>query len=375
LPNARRGFHVLVAADGRTLAANLPSWPETAAGSWTEIEADVHAAGLEVDHQALMLDRRLADGARLLIGRDVEDLDDREEVLRDIGVALLLAAILLGTAGGVLMSITVGRRVDAIGAAARSVIAGDLSRRLPAGRGRSDFDRLAATLNLMLERIEALVGSVRRVSDSVAHELRTPLARLHAALAEMEGAEPDQQARLLRAASLEAERLGQVFDAVLRIARIESGRHAAVRRNVDLGALLEDAADYHAPVAQQRGIILETEIAPCLEVTGDPDLLFQAVSNLLDNALKYTPRGGRVRLSGAADGQGARIAVADTGPGIPPEHRARVTERFYRIPETADAGGIGLGLALVSAVAALHESALTFGDAGPGLTVTWVLPR
>ena len=370
----RRAYHALIGADGRVIARNLPSWPGPSGAAWLRIEADVYRDGDEDDYEALAIDRPLPGGGRLLLGRDIEDLDEIEEAIRGAAIWLLPALLVLTFAGSALMSRAIGRRIDAMGAAARRVLAGDIAGRVPVRGGGDDFDRLAATLNAMLDRIEASLDAVRRVSDSVAHELRTPLARLHADLADLATAPPDKAAELIARAGGEAERLGRMFDAVLRIARIEAQRERRPLHSLDLGALLEDAADYHAPQADERGLALDLAIEAGLDIAGDRDLIFQAVSNLLDNAIKFTPEGGRVILAAERAGGGVTVSVRDTGPGIPADMVARVGERFFRAPGAGAVPGFGLGLALVEAVAALHGSTLRLSDACPGLAVIWHFP-
>jgi signal transduction histidine kinase len=236
-----------------------------------------------------------------------------------------------------------------------------------------DFDRLNLVLNDMLARTERSFESVRRVSDSVAHELRTPLARLRASLEELRAAQPPAPAAI-EGAIAEAEALEKTFDAVLRIARIESGRHGAVIAPVDLSAVLADAAELYAPAAESRRQSLQLAVADGLRVAGDRDLLFQSLCNLLDNAIKYAPQGGRILLTARLTGGRVEVTVTDDGPGIAIEHRAHVVERFYRVPSTSGAPGAGLGLSFVAAVAERHDSLLGFEDAGPGLTVRWSLP-
>lgn len=366
----RKAFHAFVAADGRTLA-NLPSWPARPGSGWKRFEADLYVDGDEEDHEALVHEQSFRDGARLFVGRDIEDIDEREEVIEQMILWGSVAVLLLGLLGGVVMSLAVGRRIEAVNATARRVIAGDLSGRVPTRGSGDDFDRLGDTLNAMLARIEALVEAVSRVSDSVAHELRTPLARLQADLGEL-AAEPDsgERARLLDAAIAEAARLQATFDALLRIARLETGRHVLERRPVPLDRLLADAAELYGPEAEAQRKRLDVDIAPGLEVAGDPNLLFQAVANLLDNALKHTPPGSRIRLSGRA----GLVEVADDGPGIAVEHRPRVVERFYRAPEAAGRPGLGLGLSVVAAVAQAHGGRLELADDRPGLAARLHLP-
>ena len=361
--SAQRAFHAFLDRDGRKLATNLPSWPGRQSSGWLRIEADLYVDGNEDDHEALARDHVFADGARLLVGRDIDFIDEREEFLREAALWAAIITLLLGITGGVMMSLAVGHRIDAVTRTARRVIAGNFSERVPIkGRG-DDFDQLSETLNLMLVRIEELVESVRRVSDSVAHELRTPLARLQVDLYELEHAtEGEERDRLARQAGAEAARLQSVFDALLRIARIESGRHHPGLRAVDLTTLLNDAIEYHLPAAECRQQQLCARVDPDLMVEADPHLIFQAVSNLLDNALKYTPASGTVTLVGQRVGDEISIGVLDDGAGIPLEHLDKVTERFYRVPATNTLPGLGLGLSLVSAIATLHHGTLRLGN-------------
>ncbi len=367
----RRAFHALVAADGRTVTANLPSWPDKPIARWTLLEADVYREGQEEDYEALVIERRLGDGARLIVGRDVEDIDDRDELFTIGSAWLIVIAALLAIGGSLAMSRAIGRRIDAVTQTARRVMAGRLTERIPLRGTGDDFDELAETLNMMLGRIEESVESVRRVSDNVAHELRTPLARLHADLDELRMATSEEEReRLAEQAVREAERLQSIFDALLRIARIESGRHLAGLKSVDLSTLLADAVEFHAPDAEARGQSIASHIAPGLTIEADPNLLFQAVSNLLDNAIKYGGAGAAIELAASGQEGNVRIVISDTGPGIPAPYRERVTERFFRLPETAGQPGTGLGLALVAAIVALHKGTMAIDDAGPGTRIT-----
>lgn len=367
----RQAYHALLPANGPALTGNLPSWPRAGAEEWLRIEADIYRDGDEEDHEALVLDRRLADGTRLLIGRDIEDIDDLEEGVKVAWIWLLAVTLLLGIGGGSLMSRAIGRRLEAIRTAAVTVIDGDLSGRVPLRGTGDDFDALSSTLNRMLERIEELMESVRRVSDSVAHELRTPLVRLHADLVDLQRGDEEKRELLLASALAETERLKNVFDAVLRIARIEAGRHAVELRAIDLPAILADAIELYQPVAEEKRIVIENRSAPELTLIGDADLLFQAICNLLDNAVKYTPAGGTILLSAQRRDDGIELVLSDTGPGVPVALREKVFERFYRADGVGDAPGFGLGLALVRGIASLHRSEVRLDDAGPGLKVTW----
>ena len=368
----RAAYHALIDAEGKPLTANLPSWPRAFAPGWKRIEADIAREGDEDEYEALVLDQRLPGGLRLLLGRDVDDIDELEESLSDTVLWIVPALLLLGICGGALMSRVIGARLDTISNAARAVIEGDMSSRIALHGASDDFDHLAATLNLMLDRLEASLEAVRRVSDSVAHELRTPVARLQAALAELH----DQPTSAGTAQALaEATRLQTVIDAVLRISRIEAGRHAIAARPIDLSALLADVVEFYQPEAEARGQHLDAEIAEDLSLAGDGDLLFQGFANLLDNAVKFTPDGGAITLEALARDGAIRVEIRDNGPGIAPELLDRVSERFYRAPDTAGVTGLGLGLSLVAAIAAAHRSTLDFRSENGGFRAIWRFRR
>ncbi|WP_020400208.1 sensor histidine kinase [Kordiimonas gwangyangensis] len=362
-PAERRAFHAFINENGKLVAANLPSWPSVPRLGFYEIEADRYLEGDEIDYQALSKEQVFANGARLIVGRDIEDVGDRQEQLIEGLVAAFVVSIILGGAGGVFMSLAAGKRIEAISAAARKVIDGDLSRRVPTTGSGDDFDNLANTLNEMLDRIERSVEAISRVSDSVAHELRLPLSRLHAELEDLASAAErgDMKPELAERAIAESVRLKAVFEALLSIARLETGRHSVPQENVDLTTVVSDAVELFQPEAEERGLPLKVTVAPNLMLQGDVNLLFQMVSNLLDNAIKFAPVKSTVEVEALMHGGVVSIAVTNEGPGIAPEHRARVTERFYRAGD-GTSPGLGLGLSLVEAVAKAHGGKVLFRD-------------
>lgn len=370
---SRRAFDALVEPGGKAVMATLPSWPDAPIDRWTTLEADAYLDGQERDYEALVAERRLDDGSRLLVGRDVEDIDDRDELFTIGSAWLILIAAALAIGGSVAMSRAVGRRIDTVTQTARRVMAGSLTERIPLRGTGDDFDELAGTLNQMLERIEEALEAVRRVSDNVAHELRTPLARLHADLDELRNAGNEgERQRLADQASAEAARLQAIFDALLRIARIESGRRLSGFKIVDLSILLADAVEFHLPEAEARGQLIESRIEADLTLDADPNLLFQAVSNLLDNAIKYSGRGSTVTVIAGKTRGGVAIEIADSGPGIPPAYRDKVTERFFRLPDSGGEAGTGLGLSLVSAIVARHNGELRISGSESGARISLV---
>jgi signal transduction histidine kinase len=250
-------------------------------------------------------------------------------------------------------------------------MAGDLTVRVPVeGRG-DEFDRLGVTLNAMLDRNLELVTSVSRVSDNIAHELRTPLARLQMALDE--GGESAIDPQRAQVARNEAKRLQKMFDALLRIARLDTGKHRIRREPVQVDEILADAADFYAPEAEARGQSFNISVVPCM-VEGDRDLLFQAVTNLIDNAIKFAPEGGQVRVDLTTAETEATVAVVDSGPGVAEEHWPRLAERFFRAPGAEAKDGTGLGLTLAKAIVEAHGGRLRFSGRPGAFTVAMILP-
>lgn len=368
----RYPYHVLLAPDGAVVAANLFDWPTARGGEWLRYEFGTYDTGAEEEHEVVARDLPIKGGYRLLVGLDTEDLDEREDLIVEAlrwGAGL---SLVLGVLGGLAMTFAVSQRLESINQAARAVIAGDLSGRVMLRGSGDDFDQLAATLNEMLARIEGLVASISRVSDSIAHELRTPLTRLRAELEELADEDPGRVRGRAAAALDEAARLQSMFEALLRIARLQSGP-APAGESVDLSALLDDAVELHRPAAEERGQALSSDVPTGLKVQGDRDLIFQMASNLLDNAIKFGSEGGWVDLTARHVDGGVVVEVTDDGPGIPEGERDRVFERFYRAGG-AEAPGFGLGLSLVAAAAERHRAGLRLEDAKPGLRVVIRFP-
>lgn len=361
-------FQAFIDARGKVVTTNLPSWPAWSEQRWLWLEADIFVDGNEIDFDSLTLDHRFPDGARLMVGRDLNVVRDRQLMMRSSGLAVIGGALAIGLIVGLLMSRAIGRRIDRFADTARAVMAGDMAKRVPTDGSGDEFDHLALTLNAMLDRIEDSFESVRRVSDSVAHELRTPLARLQANLED--ASEGAGGAGPVEHALAEADRLRAIFDAVMRISRIETGSLQAAMVQVDLPALLDDVADFYRPEAEAKGLVLSTFVQSGLSLRGDRNLLFQAVANLLDNALKYTPAPGEIVLSGRSGRSGVLIGVQDTGPGVAEDALPRLTERFYRCDKRQE--GLGLGLAFVAATARLHRSEISFHNGDGGFRIEWL---
>ena len=377
---AGSSVYLLVDEDLQPIVGNLSRWPTApvAEDGWTDFTLRERGPDGTEEHRARARAFLLVGNLRLLVGRDVRDLEQtRSVIVGALGWGLAIS-VGLALAGGLMMTSSMVRRIEAINDTSREIVEGDLTRRIPASGAGDDFDKLVANLNGMLDRITGLMETVRQVSDNIAHDLRTPLTRLRSRLeiarAQQGGSSAEARAAVEQAIE-EADGLLSTFQALLRIARIEAGQRRAGFAAVDLGPLLTDVAELYEPVAAERDQAIALEVTDGVVIDGDRDLLFQAVANLVDNAIKYTPAGGRIVLGLLPTASGAEVYVADTGPGIPADQRERVFDRFHRLESSRSTPGSGLGLSLVRAVARLHGATIRLGDEAPGLRVTLALPR
>lgn len=359
------------------LIGNLDSWP---------VNADVQQGWLEFDlkntndtqvHRARARLFQLSGGFLLLVGRDIHDFQITQ---RRISMSLLWALgimLILGSLGSVMMGRSTLHRIETINLTSREIMSGNLSQRIPSRHTGDDFDTLAENLNNMLDQIESLMESVRRVSDNIAHDLRTPLARLRnhlEALLLSTDADASPYASLEQALA-EADALLNTFNALLRIARIESQEDATNISPVDIGALITDVMELYEPLAQSKQLGFHAAVQTELVFQGDRDLLFQALANLLDNAIKYTPAHGHITLTLTRTDNEACLRLCDTGPGIPHARREQVLQRFFRLEQSRTTPGNGLGMSLVQAVMQRHRLVLELQDNHPGLCVNIHFPH
>lgn len=317
----------------------------------------------------------LPGGFRLLVGRDVRGSAQLRQLLRSTLLSSAVLVLALALAGGFVMRNLFRRMAADVSATAAAIARGELDQRVRrSGRG-DEFDSMAEAINTMLDRIGRLMDGVREISNSIAHDLRTPIARARARLEDAAGharGEDELRAAVERAVA-DLDGVAAVFQALMRIAEIEAGARRAAFADIDLGPLLADLADLYGALAEERSLHLRLDVPDTLPAFGDRELVQQGVANLLDNAIKFSPAGGEVRLAARRTPSHIRIEVADQGPGMPEADRLRAAERFFRGEQARSTPGSGLGLALVQAVAVLHDGALTLENAHPGLRATLAL--
>lgn len=379
-------IYLLIDEDGWTIAGNLDAWPEAPEASDIVTNRVRFAIETRDRRDGRPETRRFLgrtvefDDARLLVARDIEDkLRTQALLINAIGLGSMMMLV-FGVIGGFVMSRWMLSRIEAVNRTTAQIMAGDLGRRIAVEGTGDEFDALAANLNAMLERIERLMAGMREVTDNIAHDLRTPLSRLRSRLevALLGEIDPSTARRLLEETVAEAEGLIATFNALLSIAKAEAGEHRASWERVDLGDLVQDIQELYEPLAEERRIVLDARIEPGALVMGNRQMLAQALANLVDNAIKYTPEGGEVTLgAGHLDDDPKApplLTVADNGPGIPPEFRVKALERFARLAPDRSTPGNGLGLSLVNAVAKLHDATLELGDNHPGLRVSLTFP-
>lgn len=363
-------FYLVTNPQGQPLAGNITDWPQGTPARPGPLAFQLLIRTNEhlERHPARGVLFAIPGGYRLLVGRDISDAEAYRDRIRTTLLWSGLVALGIGLLGGAVMSRNMLRRVEQVNRTAERVMAGDLSERVPRTGSNDEFDQLAANLNGMLDQIERLMSGMLEVTDNVAHDLKTPLARLRARLelALLGPRDGCAQGEAIRVAIEEADRLLATFNALLRIAEAEAGAGGRSGERLDLGEIVGAAVELYEPLAEESGIALRFDSMPGTIIEGDRHLLSQAVANLLDNALKYGGGGGEITVTVGRRGAGALIEVADSGPGIPAADRESVFDRFVRLEPSRSTPGNGLGLSLVRAVARRHGGSVTLADAHPG---------
>jgi signal transduction histidine kinase len=367
------GRYLLQGADGHKLAGNLPSMAAKAGLFEVDVAPAVRA---HTDQVVLGEGRFLPDGSYLFVGEDTERLAATRDRILGAFAWIIAATVLLAIAGGSLLSAGFLRRIDAITRTCRAVVAGRFGDRIPVGSSQTQLDRLSATINDMLDQIGELMESLRQMSSDIAHDLRTPLTRLRQRLESMRGKSAtvaDYELVIDRALN-DCDAILALFSALLRISQIESGTQRANFTRVALPQVLQRVAELYAPVVEDSQQMLRTDLCAALDVHADATLLMQMFSNLVENAIRHAGDAATIRIECCRAGEGARVRVMDSGPGIPASERDKVFGRLYRLERSRNTPGYGLGLPLAAAIAKLHQYTIELSDAAPGLCVTISIP-
>jgi signal transduction histidine kinase len=367
VPAPEGNFYLLVGPSFAPLAGNIGEWPPSAKASAGRVE-------FRTGDSAPLLGAAvttLPDGSHLLVGRNISDISRfTDEIEAALAFSLLFIVALAGFASVSVTRRTVGR-IEAVNATSRTIMQYGLGQRIPLRGTHDEWDELAANLNLSLDRIEELMEQVKQVSDNVAHDLRTPLARMRGRLEKAclgeRNAERDQA--VISDAIAELDGVLHMFASLTRISQIEASDPMTTLCPVNLFAITNEIVELFDAAAEESGVHLTAVGNPDVVAMGDRDLLFDAVSNLVDNAIKHGRPGGRVSVEVKTSGGEAVVSVIDDGPGIPPSEIQHVFERFYRLERSRRSRGNGLGLSLVAAVARLHGARIELTDNAPGLNV------
>lgn len=351
-------------ADGKHLYGNVAEMPPVPVDGTAHL-IEVHRLNGTQTEPVIFVAQRRPDSGVLLLGRSLYEIYAlRRSVLQALAIGIV-PTILLALLAGALLSLRASRRLQAIRHAIKCVMRGDLHERLPVHRTPDDIDEVVRAVNLMLDEIVRLMNQVKTVGDNIAHDLRTPLSIMRARL-ERGLASPSEKE--LRATTQDAladlDRALATMTALLRISEIESGLWRSAFASVDLAEVCREVFEFYEPLAEAKSITMRIDAPAPVPVTGDADLLREALANLVDNAIKFTPQGGKVEI--VAQAEGPSIRIADNGPGVAPGERDKIFKRFYRSADHADIPGNGLGLSMAATIAELHGFALRLEDNEPG---------
>jgi signal transduction histidine kinase len=377
-------LYLVVTPQGDALTGNVSELPSESLerAGWNEVPYARSEATPGESRTALVRVFALSGGYRLLVGLDLEEQRRVRSIMTTAALWSAALIVVLGVAGGWFVTRRVLHRLDDINETSRSIIKGDLARRLKVAGTEDEIDRLASTTNAMLDRIQELMTGLKEVSDNIAHDLKTPLTRLRNRAEEaLRQSSTEQDYRLALEKTIEeSDGLIRTFNALLMIARAEAGQLETAMSEFDAAEVARGVADLYEPVAEEAGIALKVDAMEPLIIRGNRELIGQAVANLVDNAIKHgTPSAEgvapEVEIGARLAGSHVAIAIADKGEGVPERDRGRVLERFVRLEGSRTRPGSGLGLSLAAAVAKLHGGALRLEDNGPGLRAVIELPN
>lgn len=366
--------YLLVDEQFQTLVGNISSWPKIAqdrSDGWLDFKLDDLRDGESEEFVARARTFVIENRYNLLVGQGMRDLANLKALVGRALIWGLGLTLALGVIGGFMMRQTLSSRLSSINQTARKIMQGDLRKRIATKGSGDEFDELATNLNSMLDQIEGGMEGVRRVSDNIAHDLKTPLARLKNRVEELrfKVAGNNEQESSVDQIIHEADGLLATFNALLRIARIEYSEQRKGFKNVDINSIIYDIEELYEPLIEEKGQSLNMHLGPTIELWADRDMLFQAFANLLDNAIKYTPENGAISIHSHTKNGMWNLSIIDNGSGIPEAEYKKVVQRFYRLDQSRTTPGSGLGLALVFAVLKVHNMELAFSDNKPGLKV------
>jgi signal transduction histidine kinase len=374
------GFYLLADRSYAFVAGNLSQWPETLTGGsegWSKFNFDAAKPDAAAD-RALLRARfeTLPDGSHLLVAKDIDDSRRFVNGIYGVLAFTILFVFLLAAVASVSVTRRTVGRIESINATSRAIMESGLGRRIPLRGSQDEWDQLAHNLNSMLERIEALMGEVKQVTDNVAHDLRTPLTRMRGRLEKASIGRRDKEGdqSLINAAIADLDDVLRMFSALTRISQIEAANRTAAFRTVNLAELAGEVVELFDAAAEDKGGHIEVRDGETVLVSADRDLLFDAMANLVDNAIKHGRAAGQVTVAVDRNDVGAVITVADDGPGIPVDEYQHVFRRFYRLERSRGSPGNGLGLSLVAAVARLHGARIDMFDNAPGLRIELHFP-
>lgn len=373
-----RFFYLVVDDQYNKIAGNLDAWPKYRqyGDGWLSFQLDIlEWDGRSVDTDFVARSIQLDNGYFLLAARHYDDVLTSASLVSGALIRSMVVTIVLGTIGGAIVAGLAVKQIDAINQSVQGIMMGDLSERIASDHLQGDYRELTFNLNRMLDRIQSLMAGVRQVSDNIAHDLRTPLTRLRNHLTqlqeEVEGKPQETVGHLIE----EADSLLATFNALLRIAQVESGNRRSGFTTIDLKVILLDVVELYEPLAMDKSITMTETLVDGIQLQGDRDLLFQAFANLVDNAIKYTPANGTISIDLRCIDKQALVNISDSGIGIPGPDKVKVYRRFFRVEVSrSEQPGNGLGLSLVSAVINLHHGEISLVDNDPGLRVDVLLP-
>lgn len=366
-------IYILTDDKGKTIAGNMESFPEDISYSENWLMFDIDAKNDENATHILAHDAILNGGYHLLIGYSLKGPDKTKSVMLDVVIASIFLAFAITAIGGAIFSGIIRRRLEEINHICTQVIGGNLDVKVPLTGGGDEFENLASNINSMLARIAELVNGLKQASDNIAHDLRTPLNRHRIRLENIINHPTDKTNENIKEGIEEIDNLVETLNSILRISQAQAGVASGHFVEFDLSAVVIDVIDFYEDFSEEKNIVINTNIEGNILINGDKPLITQAIANLIDNAIKYSPVNTEVEISLTKNENLIEFIVADNGSGIPEEFYEKVKERFFRMEESRTSAGTGLGLSLVDAVATLHKGTLTFSSNNTGLKATLTL--